>query len=55
MTDWAHAMLFSPNIFNFDEPAYSKEIYSENEKYKVYFELKRKHFNYYQRELNLSL
>ena len=52
MTDFVHAMLFQPSLFNFDEPAYSKEICSDNEKYKVYFEIKKKHFNNYQRELN---
>ena len=52
MTDFVNAMLFQPSLFNFDETAYSKEIRSDNEKYKVYFEIKKKHFNNYQRELN---
>ena len=42
--------IISPSIFYFEESDYSKEIYFENENYKVFIKIGVKLFNYYQRE-----
>ena len=48
--DWANGIFVSPSIFYCAEPAYAKEIFSLNEQYKVFIEVRVKPFNYYQRE-----
>lgn len=48
--DWANGIFVSPSIFYCAEPAYAKEIFSQNEQYKVFIEVRVKPFNYYQRE-----
>lgn len=48
--DWAKGIFVSPSIFYCAEPAYAKEISSENEQYKVFIEVRVKPFNYYQKE-----
>lgn len=47
--DWANGIFVSPSIF-YCAYAYSKEISSKNEQYKVFVELRVKPFIYYRRE-----
>ena len=48
--DWANAIFVSPSIFYSAHPAYSKDIFSENEQYKILVELRVKPFIYYRGE-----
>ena len=48
--DWANGIFVSPSIFYCAHPAYSKQIISKNEQYKVFVELRVKPFIYYRRE-----